>query len=436
MARRSIPHRCVFVGAGGPGGLDDGGRGARNADSPFQLKFRTLGDLEVRGERVLVREDLNVPMKQRDDGAMEIADYTRVDAAIPTLRMLLDNGARVIVMSHLGRPDGKRDPKYSLRPLVPALAERLKVNVSFADDCIGPAARDAVAKLQPGQLLLLENVRFHKGEEENDPAFARELASLGDLYVNDAFGTAHRAHASTEGVAHLLPSAAGLLMQAELSALAALTQNPRKPFVCVMGGAKVKDKIGVFTNLMEYVDAFCLGGGMANTFLAAAGVDVGTSLRDDDLDPARQIVALAKDRGVSLHLPIDAVVSPSFDDDAAAHVVDIDDVGNEMILDIGPTTAKAYAEAIRKARTIVFNGPMGVYEKPAYREGTKVVGDAIAAATKSGAISVVGGGDAAAAAHMLGFADAMTHVSTGGGATLEYLEGKTLPGVAALEAGA
>jgi phosphoglycerate kinase len=399
------------------------------------VKFRTLGDLEVRDERVLVREDLNVPMKQRDDGTMEIADYTRVDAAIPTLRALLDRRARVIVLSHLGRPDGKPDPKFSLRPLVPALAERLKVNVSFADDCIGAAARDAVAKLRPGELLLLENVRFHKEEEENDPAFARELASLGDLYVDDAFGTAHRAHASTEGIAHLLPNAAGLLMQSELAALTALTQNPRKPFVCVMGGAKVKDKIGVFTNLMEYVDAFLLGGGMANTFLAAQGVGVGRSLRDDDLEPARKIAALAKERNVTLHCPIDAVVAPSFDDDADAHTVDIEDVGNEMILDIGPTTAQAYAEAIRKARTIVFNGPVGVYEKPAYRAGTKVVGDAIAAATKSGATSVVGGGDAAAAAHMLGFADKMTHVSTGGGATLEFLEGKTLPGVAALETG-
>jgi phosphoglycerate kinase len=396
------------------------------------VRFRTLRDLEVRGKRVLVREDLNVPLRQVQDHT-EVADYTRVDAAIPTLRALLDGGARSIVISHLGRPDGKRDPKYSLRPLVPALAERLKTKVSFADDCIGPAAREAAAKLPPGELLLLENVRFHPEEETNDPAFARELASLADLYVNDAFGTAHRAHASTEGVAHLLPNAAGLLMEAELSALTALTQNPRKPFVCVMGGAKVKDKIAVFTNLMEHVDAFCLGGGMANTFLAADGVAVGRSLRDDDLEPAKKIAALAKERNVTLHLPADAIVSTSFDDDAGAHPVDIQNVDNEMILDIGPHTAKAYAEALRKARTIVFNGPVGVYEKQAYREGTKAVGDAIAAATASGATSVVGGGDAAAAAKMLGFADKMTHVSTGGGATLEFLEGRTLPGVAALE---
>jgi phosphoglycerate kinase len=399
------------------------------------VKFRTLDALDVRNKRVLVREDLNVPMRAGSGSEpATIADYTRIDAAIPTLRRLAESGARVIVMSHLGRPDGQRNPAFSLRPVARALAERLGKSVAFADDCVGAPAREAVAKLAPGEVLLLENVRFHKEEEANDPAFARELASLGDLYVNDAFGTAHRAHASTEGVAHLLPNAAGLLMEAELSALGALTQNPQQPFVCVMGGAKVKDKIGVFTNLMQHVDAFCLGGGMANTFLAAGGTNVGRSLRDDDLEPAKNILALATKRSVEMHLPIDAIVSPSFDDDAGAHAVDVERVGNDMILDIGPDTAKAYAEAILKARTIVFNGPMGVYEKPAYREGTKVVGDAIAAATASGATSVVGGGDAAAAAHMLGFASKMTHVSTGGGATLEFLEGKTLPGVAALEA--
>lgn len=364
---------------------------------------------------------------------MEVADYTRIDAAIPTLRTLRERGARVIVLSHLGRPNGKPDPKYSLRPVAPALAERLGVPVAFADDCIGPVARDAVAKLGDGDVLLLENVRFHTGEEQNDPAFARELASLGDLYVNDAFGTAHRAHASTEALAHLLPSAAGLLMQAELDALARLTSDPAHPYVCVIGGAKVKDKVGVFTNLMSKVDAFCVGGGMANTFLAARGTNVGASLRDDDLEPAKRILDLAAHRDITLHLPIDAVVSTAFDADDRAHAVNIEDVGAEMILDIGPRTARAYADAIAQAKEIVFNGPMGVYEKPPYRAGTKTVGDAIARATTAGATSVVGGGDAAAAAHMLGFADAMTHVSTGGGATLEFLEGRTLPGVAALE---
>jgi phosphoglycerate kinase len=382
----------------------------------------------VRGKRVLVREDLNVPMS---DG--QVADFTRIDAALPTLRLLHDRGARVIVLSHLGRPDGKPDPKLSLRPVAAALAQRLGMPVAFAADSVGPAARDAVAKLKDGDVLLLENVRFHPGEETNDPAFARELAALGDLYVNDAFGTAHRAHASTEALAHLLPSAAGLLMQSELAALARLTENPAHPYVCVIGGAKVKDKVGVFTHLMDKVDAFCVGGGMANTFLAARGTNVGTSLRDDDLEPARRILNLASHQDITLHLPIDAVVSRSFDADDRAHTVNIEDVGTEMILDIGPRTARIYADAIASAKEIVFNGPMGVYEKPAYREGTKVVGEAIAEATRGGAASVVGGGDAAAAAHMLGFADAMTHVSTGGGATLEFLEGLTLPGVAALE---
>jgi phosphoglycerate kinase len=393
------------------------------------VAFRTLDDLDVRGKRVLVREDLNVPLK---GGA--IADYTRVDAAIATLRWLHERGARTVVMSHLGRPDGKADPKYSLRPVAAALAERLGTPVAFAPDCVGPEAEAAVAALHDGDVLLLENVRFHAEEERNDPAFAARLARLGDLYVNDAFGTAHRAHASTEGLAHLLPNAAGRCMEAELSALSRLTSNPAKPFVCAIGGAKVKDKIGVFTHLMENVDGFCIGGGMANTFLAALGTSVGSSLRDADLEPARAILQLAKDKNVAFHLPVDAVVAPAFDADDRAHVVPIGAVGGEMILDIGPQTAAAYAAVIEKAKTIVFNGPMGVYEKPAYQAGTRVVGDAIARATRAGASSVVGGGDAAAAAHALGFADAMTHVSTGGGATLEYLEGKTLPGVAALEA--
>lgn len=392
------------------------------------MQFKTIDDLDVRGKRVLVREDLNAPMK---DGA--IASFTRIDAAVATLRALGERGARVVILSHLGRPDGHANPKYTLRPIATALGDRLGKLVAFASDCVGDVAASAVARLHDGDFVLLENVRFHTGEETNDPAFARQLAALGDLYVNDAFGTAHRAHASTEGIAHLLPCAAGLLMQAELRALSSLVDHPVPPYVCVIGGAKIKDKVGVFTNLMGRVTAFCIGGGMANTFLAAGGVDVGKSLRDDDLEPAKRIIALAGQRGVALHLPTDAVVAPSFNDDALAHVVDIDNVGNEMILDIGPASARAYADALEGAKTIVFNGPMGVYEKPAYQNGTKIVGEAIARATHAGAISVVGGGDAAAAAHMLGFAAAMTHVSTGGGATLEFLEGATLPGVAALE---
>jgi phosphoglycerate kinase len=389
--------------------------------------FRTLADLDVRGKRVLVREDLNVPMN-----AGIVADYTRIDAAVPTLRALCERGAKVVVLSHLGRPDGKREPKYSLRPIAEALAQRLGRPVAFADDCVGAPAASAVAALRDGEIVLLENLRFHKEEEANDPQFARELAALGDIYVNDAFGAAHRAHASTEGIAHLLPNAAGYVMEAELAALGPLMLHPQQPFVCVIGGAKIKDKVGVFVSLMDRVSSFCVGGGMANTFLAAQGIAVGKSLRDDDLDPAKSILVLAQQRNIALHLPIDAVVAPGFDADDRAHVVAIAQIGNEMILDIGPATAQSYADAIASARTIVLNGPMGVYEKPPYRNGTKVVGEAIAAATRAGATSVVGGGDAAAAAHLLGFANAMTHISTGGGATLEYLEGKTLPGIAAL----
>ena len=377
-----------------------------------------------------MREDLNVPLSSE---GVRIADYGRIDAALPTLRWLHEHGAKTIVLSHLGRPDGKPDPRLSLRPVARALSDRLGIPVGFAADCIGAAAENAVAQLRDGDVLMLENVRFHAGEERNDPAFAQHLAKLGDLYVNDAFATAHRAHASTEGIAHLLPNAAGLLMQAELSALSRLTDHPAKPFVCAVGGAKIKDKIGMLERLSELVDAFCIGGGMANTLLAASGVNVGTSLRDDDLEPARRILAAIEQRRVDLHLPTDAVVSPSVDAQDQAHVVPIEAVGEEMILDIGPTSAQAYANVIEAAKTIVLNGPMGVYERPAYRRGTQVVGDAIALATEAGATSVVGGGDAAAAAHLLGFASKMTYVSTGGGATLEFLEGKRLPGVAALE---
>ncbi len=392
------------------------------------MHFKSLRDAEVRGKRVLLREDLNVPMK---DGA--VADETRITAALPTLRWLREHGAKTVILSHLGRPDGKRNPKYSLRPVAARLAELLGAEVRFVDDCIGEAAVAASHALSDGGFALFENVRFHPEEEANDPGFARELARSGDLYANDAFGTAHRAHASTAGVAAFLPSYAGFLMEAELAALAWLTDRPVHPFVCAIGGAKVADKVGVFENLLAKVDAFAIGGGMANTFLAAQGINVGRSLRDPDLLPAQKIIALSLSKGVTLHLPTDAVVADAFDADDTARTVLLEAVGDGMILDIGPETARAYAEVLRNAKTIVFNGPMGVYEKPPYQNGTRVVGEAIAEATRSGATSVVGGGDAAAAAHALGFADAMTHVSTGGGATLEFLEGKTLPGVAALE---
>jgi len=392
------------------------------------MHFKSLRDAEVRAKRVLLREDLNVPMK---DGA--IADETRIDAALPTLRWLRDHGAKTVILSHLGRPDGKPNPKYSLRPIAARLAELLGTDVRFVADCVGDAAVAASKELPDGGFALFENVRFHPEEEANDPAFARELAKSGDLYVNDAFGTAHRAHASTAGVAAYLPAYAGFLMEAELAALSRLTGDPVRPFVCAIGGAKVVDKVGVFENLLAKVDAFVIGGGMANTFLAAQGIEVGRSLRDPDLVPAQRIIAMSLAGGVTLHLPTDAVVADAFDADDTARTVPLDRVGNGMILDIGPETAHAYADVLRRAKTIVFNGPMGVYEKAPYQNGTRVVGEAIAEATRKGAVSVVGGGDAAAAAHALGFADAMTHVSTGGGATLEFLEGKTLPGVAALE---
>lgn len=392
------------------------------------MRARTLRDVEVRGKRVVVREDLNVPMK---DGA--IADETRIIAALETLRYLQQHGAKTVILSHLGRPNGKADPAYSLRPLASRLTELLGTPVRFLDDCVGEACVDASHALPRGGFAIFENVRFHPEEEANDPLFARELAASGDLYVNDAFGTAHRAHASTAGIAADLPAYAGFLMEAELAALTRLTERPVKPFVCAIGGAKVADKVGVFENLLARVDAFVIGGGMANTFLAAQGVDVGTSLRDPDPAPATQIIEHARERGVTLHLPTDCVVADAFDADTSATTVPLDAIGARMVLDIGPKTAAAYANVLRGAKTIVFNGPMGVYEKPAYQSGTRVVGEAIAAATRNGAVSVVGGGDAAAAAHALGFAGAMTHVSTGGGATLEFLEGKTLPGVAALE---
>jgi phosphoglycerate kinase len=392
------------------------------------MKFRTLKEAGVKGKRVLVREDLNVPMHEGD-----ILDYKRIDAALETLRYLSDHGAKVIVVSHLGRPDGKPVAKYSLKPVANALASRLSIDVTFASDVTGPSAHEAVEQMHDGDIVLLENVRFDPGEEQNDPVFARQLAGLADIYVNDAFGTAHRAHASTEGVAQYLPAYAGFLMEKEIQALSKLVENPEQPYVCVIGGAKVKDKVGVFTKLMEKVHAFCIGGGMANTFLAAKGVDVGKSLRDSDLEPAKAILEFARTGDVSMLLPVDAVVSTSFDNDAGAHVVGLPQVGDQMILDIGPKTAEEYAKVIETARTVVFNGPMGVYEKEAYREGTRAIGEAMKKATQSGATTVVGGGDAAAAAEELKFAEHVTHVSTGGGATLEFLEGKELPGIKALE---
>jgi phosphoglycerate kinase len=391
-----------------------------------------ISELDVRGKRVLVREDLNVPLSSTG----QVADDTRIVAAVPTLRDLSDRGAKVIVMSHLGRPEGKVVESLRMAPVAKALAAALGKPVKTVDDSVGPTVQAAVAALADGDVLLLENVRFHPGEEANDPEFARQLASLGDVYVNDAFGTAHRAHASTVGITAYLPSYMGPLLERELDVLDEILQRPRRPFVAVLGGAKVSDKIGVIKRLLELCDAILIGGGMANTLLAAEGFEVGKSLRDPDLGPAKQIRAEIDHKAtrVEVLLPEDAVVAKELKPDAETRFADVDDIRpDEMILDIGPTTAEKFRGVILDAKTVLWNGPMGVFEMDAFAAGTEAVGQAIA---DSGAMSVVGGGDTAGAAKALGFADKMTHISTGGGATLEYIEGKELPGVAALRSAA
>jgi phosphoglycerate kinase len=386
-----------------------------------------LADADVRGKRVLVREDLNVPL----DGG-RITDDTRILATAPTLRGLSDRGAKVIVLSHLGRPDGKVVEGLSLAPVASRLGEILGMTVRLAPDCVGPAAEAAIDAMNEGDVLLLENLRFHKEEEANDPAFAKQLAALGDLFVNDAFGTAHRAHASTVGITAFLPSYMGPLLARELDVLDSMLSNPRGPFVAVLGGAKVADKIAVIQRLMDLCDQIVVGGGMANTLLAAQGIDVGKSLRDADLGPAHAVLAKIKEGHVKahLHVPSDAVVATELKEGVDTRFAEVKDVHpDEMILDIGPTTAEHYRGIILHAKTVLWNGPMGVFENDAFAPGTEAVGQAI---VDSGAMSVVGGGDSAAAAHQLGFAAKMTHISTGGGATLEYIEGRELPGVAAL----
>jgi phosphoglycerate kinase len=390
-----------------------------------------ISELDVRGKRILVREDLNVPFA---GGA--VADDTRIVAAVPTLRSLSERGAKVIVMSHLGRPDGKVVDALRMAPVATALSAALGRPVKTAPDSVGPAVQAAVDALADGDVLLLENLRFHPEEEADDDAFAQALASLGDAYVNDAFGTAHRAHASTVGVTKYLPSYMGPLLERELDVLDEILERPKRPFVAVLGGAKVSDKIGVISRLMQLCDAILIGGGMANTLLAAEGFEVGRSLRDQDLGPAKAVRAEIDHKAtrVEVLLPTDTVVAKEVKPDAQTRFADIDRVlPDEMILDIGPTTAEQFAGVILDAKTVLWNGPMGVFEIDAFAAGTEAVGEAIA---ESGAMSVVGGGDTAAAAHKLGFADKMTHISTGGGATLEYIEGKELPGVAALRSAA
>jgi len=385
-----------------------------------------IGDLQ--GRRVLVRVDLNVPI----DEAGVVGDDTRIRAALPTIKQLCSGGARVILMSHLGRPKGERNPKYTLAPVAGRLAELLGTPVAFAADCVGPEATEAVAALADGQVLLLENLRFHAAEEANDPVFAAELAALADLYVNDAFGAAHRAHASTEGVARLLPAHAGLLMEREVSVLTALLDAPEHPFVAIVGGVKVADKIAVLEKLVEVADTVLIGGAMAFTFVVAEGGEVGASLHEDVEGQAIGMRARAKavETGCALLLPTDVIAADAFSADADTQITPADQVPpGWMGLDVGPDTIARYAECIRTAKTVLWNGPMGAFEMAPFAEGTRAVAEAVAECVGT---TVVGGGDSVAAITQFGFADQVTHVSTGGGASLELLEGRVLPGVAAI----
>jgi phosphoglycerate kinase len=388
---------------------------------------RTIRDVDPSGKKVFVRVDFNVPLA---DGA--VADDMRIRSALPTIQYLLERGAALALCSHLGRPKGP-DLKLSLRPVARRLGELLERDVSLLPDSVGSAVREAVAKLRSGDVDLLENVRFHPEEEKNDPAFARELASGYDLYVNDAFGAAHRAHASTEGVAKLLPAYAGLLLEKELLALGGLLTAPQRPFLAIIGGAKVSTKIDVLRALLERVDVLAIGGGMANTFLLATGHKIGRSLAEPDrAAEAKAILEEAKAQGKRVLLPTDVVCAPSVDEAGAraAAVKRIDEVSDDLaIVDIGPRTIERYADEIRRAKTIFWNGPVGVFEIPAFATGTKRVAELLAAST---AVTVVGGGESVQAVEALGLADKITHVSTGGGASLELIEGKTLPGVAAI----
>jgi phosphoglycerate kinase len=385
---------------------------------------KTVRDIDVKGKKVLVRVDFNVPLK--DDG---VGDDTRIRAALPTIQYLLDHGAAVILCSHLGRPKGGPEAKFSLRPVGEHLSKLLKLPVAFAEDCIGPDADKAAAELKPGEVLLLENTRFYPEEEKNDLGMAKKLAGLADLYVNDAFGTAHRAHASTEGVTHFLPGVAGFLLEKEILYLGKAIAEPKRPFVAIMGGAKISDKIGVIRNLLKKADSILIGGGMANTFFKAQGISVADSLVEDEAVPTA--VELLKEAGKKLHLPVDMVLGDKFDAEANAKTTSIGTVaGGWRILDIGPETVKEYTKIIEGAGTVVWNGPMGVFEFPKFAQGTLGIAKAIA---DSKAVSIIGGGESVAAIQQSGMADKITHISTGGGASLEMLEGLELPGVAALE---
>lgn len=389
---------------------------------------KTVRDLDVAGKKVLVRVDFNVPLNDKG----EITDDTRITASLPTIQYLLEQKAAVILMAHLGRPKGQVKPELSLAPVAKHLGKLLGKKILFAPDCVGEAAQAAASKLKPGHILLLENLRFHKEEEKNDMEFAEKLASLADLYVNDGFGVSHRAHASVEGVTHFLPAAAGFLLEKEIQYVGQAVTNPLHPFVAIIGGAKVSDKIGVISNLLDKVDTLLIGGGMANTFLAAQGYKMGKSLVEEDkLDLAKELLAKAKKNKVNMLLPTDLVMAAAFAPNAEHVTEKVKNLNQAyMALDIGAETSKAYAEALADAKMIVWNGPMGVFEMDAFCKGTEAVAKAVA---KSRATSIVGGGDSVAAIEKLGLAKRITHISTGGGASLEYLEGKVLPGVAALD---
>jgi phosphoglycerate kinase len=395
-----------------------------------QMAFRTLDDLAVKGKRVLVRADLNVPVA---DG--KVTDATRIERQAPTIRELAEKGAKVILLSHFDRPKGKVVPSMSLKILVEPLSKAVGRKMAFADDCIGPKAEATVAALKDGEVLLLENTRFHKGEEENDPAMAKQLAALGDIFVNDAFSAAHRAHASTEGVARLLPNAAGRSMQAELTHLQKALGNPERPLMAVVGGAKVSTKIALLENLVTRVETLVIGGAMANTFLAAEGTNIGKSLYEPDhLETARKVVHMANEAGAVILLPTDVVVAKEFKQGAAHRTVPAAQIGaDEMVLDVGPDSIKAFANRLLTTRTLVWNGPFGAFETAPFDKGTVAAAQKVAELTREGKLlSVAGGGDTVAALAHAGVEDDFTYVSTAGGAFLEWLEGKTLPGVEAL----
>jgi phosphoglycerate kinase len=390
----------------------------------------SVKDLDPRDQRVLVRVDFNVPLEEG-----RVTDDTRIRESIPTIRLLRDAGARVILCSHLGRPKGKRDPKFSLAPAAETLSRLLKANVKLAPDCIGPDVERLVQGMKPGEVILLENLRFHPEEEKNDAEFAKKLARLADLYVNDAFGAAHRAHASTAGVTTFLsPAAAGLLLQKELEFLGRATSSPERPYVAILGGAKISGKIEVIESLFGKVDAILIGGAMANTFFKARGWETGRSLVEEDrIDVARSLLDRAAREKIELRLPEDCIVASEAREDAKTRTVAANAIPSDsMSMDIGPETVADYREKILSAKTVLWNGPMGVFEMDPFAAGTKGVAQALAEATKKGALTIVGGGDSAAAVAKLGLSSEVSHVSTGGGASLEFLEGKTLPGVAAL----